>query len=127
MSIPTFDDKTELRKVRTDTINPLVEKVNERFQEVVSTGQRCIVDYRKYELKNPPSTPGGTVPDFVEFFVELEANEFPVRCVVSSIVSGNEVYVPSEVLTFKRATNMLTVDVNAVEDGFLWLEYWKMI
>lgn len=121
VSIPTFENGTELRKVRSETINPMVDVLNERFQDVIPAGQgkKCMVDYRKYDLTNPSGDA------FVDFVVPLDANEYPVRGVISTISSGDELYVPCDEMSYNRTTNTLRVDVDAVKDGHLYIEFWK--
>lgn len=122
MALNTFDNGTELRKVRTDVINPLVEAMNTRFQDVIpvsSSNKKCIVDYRKYDFENPSHEAE------ISFTVPLDANEYPVRAVVHTKVHDTEPYLPSDWIHYNRTTQEISVEVDGQGGGSLFVEFWK--
>lgn len=121
--LKTFNDGEELRKVRTDVINPMVEKLNEQFQDVVASnqGHKCIVDYRRYVISNPSHEAEMT------FTVALDPDEYPARAVVHTKAGDTETFIPCDWIHYNRTSQEITVDVDAQGSGSIFVEFWKQL
>lgn len=118
--IPKINNGDELRNVRTNTINPLVDRINTFTESLVSVGTRCSDDYRMF-----PYTV--TSPDATDAFitVALDADEYPVRSTYYK--KGEDVSHPSLQISYDRSTGIMKADVGVVHDGRLFVEFWKVL
>lgn len=140
--IPRISNGDLMKDIREQTINPLVNLVNEHeveneaqneliaankaaistyTQEIVNIGGKCVVDHRIHNFS--------TTGQFAGIGVDLEANEFPVRAATRNFDTAAKKgeFIPVASISYDRNTKTLTASTNGVKDGQLFVEYWKVI
>lgn len=125
MSIPKMNSDDLRRFIREGVINAMVDKANERFQDVIDphNGYKSVVDTRRFSYTVADSA------EWLTFPIELDADEYPVRAAIRSFDTAlnKGTYVPSFQLKFDRAKQELSIHIDRYKKGEVYVEFWKQI
>lgn len=121
-AIELIEGKTEMRKVRSDILNPAMARIKELTQDVVHSGDKYLVDHRAWN--NVFLTSISCVGTIL-----LEEDEHMVRVMARSFDStlNKAVYVPADHVQYNRETQRFSAVFKEVIGGRgnLYVEFWK--
>lgn len=120
-TIPTFTGKTELRKVRTDSLNPTMARALTFTRDLVEDGVKCAVDHRSLDF-----TAKGSIASMT---LTLPEGAYPVRASVRWDGDPDSLYYPCPSIDWTDSTNRVSITHGAPLNtkGTLYVEYWKAL